>query len=130
MEAGEGAPGAWVACGVGVNVAHTPPDAGQAAISLAELRGDPSVTADLALESLRERFAARLAEARRGFDAVLDAWLARADGLGETVAVSVGEARIEGVLEGLESDGALRLRLPGGETRVIRAGDVSLVKER
>ena len=35
-------------------------------------------------------------------------------------------ARVDGTFDGLEPDGALRLRLADGSARVIHAGDVTL----
>lgn len=130
VEAGNSVHGAWIACGIGMNVSFAPDNAGQAATSLADLRGDASVTPDIALESLRPSFADRLAEARMDFSSTLEAWIKSAEGVGQTVSVTVGDNHVQGIFEGLEPDGALSLRLPDGQSRVIRAGDVSLVKER
>jgi BirA family biotin operon repressor/biotin-[acetyl-CoA-carboxylase] ligase len=59
-----------------------------------------------------------------GFEAVARAWTARAQGLGKTCVARLGAETLEGVAEGLEGDGALRLRLASGELRRITAGDV------
>ena len=57
----------WVAAGIGINVASTPDGAGQSATSIASLRTDAVVTADMVLEALRTAFSERLSEARAGF---------------------------------------------------------------
>ena len=55
------------------------------------------------------------------------AWLARAHPLGSQINVhSTGEERVSGRFDGLEPDGALRLRLDDGLIRILRAGDVEL----
>ncbi len=59
-----------------------------------------------------------------GFPAIADAWTARAHGLGEHCVARLGTETVEGVAEGLDDDGALRLRLPDGRLRRITAGDV------
>jgi len=55
------------------------------------------------------------------------AWLARAHAAGSELNVHVSESdRVSGQFEGIEADGALRLRLPDGSVRAIHAGDVDL----
>ena len=56
--------------------------------------------------------------------AITKAWTARAWGLGEPCAARLGTETVAGVAEGLDDDGALRLRLPDGGIRRITAGDV------
>jgi BirA family biotin operon repressor/biotin-[acetyl-CoA-carboxylase] ligase len=53
----------------------------------------------------------------------LHVWRARAWGLGRRVAVG----GVEGVAEGVEDDGALRIRTDDGARISVRAGDVSLI---
>ena len=50
-------------------------------------------------------------------------WLAAAHPLGTALATTDGE----GLFDGLDESGALRLRLAGGGLRVIHAGDVFLI---
>jgi BirA family biotin operon repressor/biotin-[acetyl-CoA-carboxylase] ligase len=55
------------------------------------------------------------------------AWLARAHAVGTALTVHGNDgAVIEGRFHGLDSDGALQLRLADGELRTVHAGDVSL----
>lgn len=59
-------------------------------------------------------------------EAFAQAWLARAHPLGTHLTVHGGGGdRISGIFDGIESDGALRLRR-NGDVDVIRAGDVEL----
>ncbi|MGZ6011171.1 MAG: biotin--[acetyl-CoA-carboxylase] ligase, partial [Caulobacteraceae bacterium] len=52
------------------------------------------------------------------------AWLACAEGLGGPSTARLERETVTGVAESLDADGALLLRLPGGELRRITAGDV------
>jgi BirA family biotin operon repressor/biotin-[acetyl-CoA-carboxylase] ligase len=117
----------WVAAGIGINVMHAPEGAGQRATSISTLRGDAVVTADMVLEALRKAFAERLIQARAAFDGLRRDWLARAEGLGETIRVTASGAPVEGVFEDMDAFGALILRLPDGSRQTIRAGDVDLI---
>ncbi len=55
------------------------------------------------------------------------AWIARAHPLGTQLTVhSTAQEIIAGQFDGLELDGALRLRRPDGSLEIIRAGDVML----
>jgi BirA family transcriptional regulator, biotin operon repressor / biotin---[acetyl-CoA-carboxylase] ligase len=127
IETGGSGAQTWVATGIGINVLHAPDGAGQSATSIAALRGDTVVTADMVLESLRNAFANRLSTARGGFAKLRDQWLQRAEGLGTQIRVTAAGVPIEGTFEDLDEHGALVLRLPDGSRQIIRAGDVSLV---
>jgi BirA family biotin operon repressor/biotin-[acetyl-CoA-carboxylase] ligase len=113
-----------VVIGTGINVAVAPP-AGATSFAAASLRdcGDardgPAV-----LQAYLAALAARLAQWREGFTGTRADWLARAAWLGETVAVSQGDQRIEGRFAGLDADGALLLEPPGGPARRIVSGEV------
>ena len=54
----------------------------------------------------------------------IKAWTARAYGLGEPCTARLGHETVQGIAEGLDNDGALRLRLADGTIRCISAGDV------
>lgn len=63
----------------------------------------------------------------RNFEAVREAWLARAQGLGGPITVRLPGEVIEGDFVSLDADGALTLRTPAGgrdTLRRITAGDV------
>ena len=116
----------WIAAGIGINVLALPENVGQPATSLLELGMRPDVSVEAALATLRETFAARLAQARAGFGDIRQTWLERAEALGETVHIRAGDVEIHGIFENLEPDGALVLRLPDGSRRSIRAGEVEI----
>jgi len=115
----------WLAVGIGVNLAHAPENLERPATSFAEhMVGKPPEPL-AALEVLADRFEAwRQAWATQGFAAVAAGWTARALGLGEACEARLPNRTVRGVAEGMDPDGALRLRLPDGGLERITAGDV------
>jgi BirA family transcriptional regulator, biotin operon repressor / biotin---[acetyl-CoA-carboxylase] ligase len=115
----------WLATGIGVNLAHAPDGTERPATSFAAHGAAPPPTPAQALDRLSEVFAGWLnAWEQRGFSAIAEAWTVRAHGLGEPCVARLGSETVEGVAEGLDVDGALRLRLADGQIRRITAGDV------
>ncbi len=127
IETGGEGEGFWVAAGMGINVVSVPEGAGQKATSLHDQRGDAVVSAPDVLFVLRETFASRLSQARKGFQQLRLDWLGVAEGLGQTIRVSMAGSAVEGVFEDMGPDGSLILRLPDGQRQTIRAGDVDLI---
>lgn len=115
----------WLAVGIGVNLANAPTDVDRPAAAFAEhMNGPPPSPAD-ALEILASAFERwRKAWTTRGFAAIAEGWTARAMGLGEPCEARLPNRTLSGVAEGLDLDGALRLRLPDGGLERITAGDV------
>jgi BirA family transcriptional regulator, biotin operon repressor / biotin---[acetyl-CoA-carboxylase] ligase len=115
--------GDWVVIGFGVNVARHPDLTDRPATSLALLTTrapEPPVL----LEMLSEAFARWVGRWRtHGTEPVARAWLERSHPLGTPLATPGGV----GLFDGLEPDGALRLRLADGTLRVVNAGDVFLI---
>ena len=116
-----------VVIGIGVNLVHYPQDGVRAATSLAA-EGRLHPTADVFVADLAQSFAKALAAWRESLDSTRSAWLAAAHPLGTPLAThdSAGEPLI-GAFDGLEADGACRLRLAHGGIRLIHAGDLFLV---
>jgi BirA family biotin operon repressor/biotin-[acetyl-CoA-carboxylase] ligase len=117
--------GLWLAVGVGVNLARKPIDSERPATSIATYREVPPphpAEAAAVLASAFERWSRTWTTL--GFPAIADAWTARAHGLGEACTARLGNETVEGIAEGLDNDGALRLRLDDGRVRRITAGDV------
>lgn len=120
--------GTWAAVGVGLNLSTYPEAVERPATALAahlseDFRRAPSP--DEALALLAETFDATFALwLKDGFAPIHKAWLARAQGLGGPCTARLERDSVSGVAEGLDADGALLLRLPGGELRRITAGDV------
>ena len=109
-----------VVIGFGVNLAHSPEALERPATSLAALAGT-APEPDPFLQILARNLPRWLARWRQeGLAPVRAAWLAAAHPIGTALTTPDGE----GLFDGLEADGALRLRLADGSLRTIRAGDV------
>jgi BirA family transcriptional regulator, biotin operon repressor / biotin---[acetyl-CoA-carboxylase] ligase len=112
-----------VVAGFGINLAHVPESLDRSATSLADLSGsapDPEAF----LERLSESFSRWLARWRRnGLAPIRTQWLSAAHPIGTALSTPEGD----GLFDGLDETGALRLRLADGSTRVIHAGDVFLI---
>ena len=112
-----------VVIGIGVNLVAAP-----------ELPDRPTATlADKVVAIDRDHFAGALGIAmidalwtwrQEGVASIVRAWLPLAHPLGTPLRVS--EQGIDGTFDGLAEDGALRLRVAGGETMLVHAGDVEL----
>lgn len=119
--------GLWLAVGIGVNLAEAPPrdQVERLAAALADIPGFvPPAPADF-LAALAGRFESwRQTWIRDGFAPVGEAWTRMAEGLGGPCTARLPDRTFSGTAEALESDGALRLRLDGGEIVRVTAGDV------
>lgn len=118
--AGEAAP--VVVAGMGVNITNSPTGTDYPATCLAALGVE--LTADALLQAFLLRFAADYAGWQEaGFAALRERWLARAQGLGETVRVRVGQSLVEGRLASLDPAGRLVLETARGR-RLLDAGEL------
>ena len=110
--------------GIGVNLAQAPRIDGRETIALADLV--PTPDRDLFAGALAMSFATELARWRNyGLDPLARRWQAAAHPSGTPLTVvPPGEPPLTGTFDGLTDDGALRLRLADGESRVMHAGDV------
>ena len=119
-----------VVVGFGINIAAAPDIPGRSVICLHDAGGPSSLTADMLITSIAAIFADRLALWRGGGLATLLArWCDHAHMQGSELAVTLANGEmIHGQFDGLEADGALRLRAGGGQTVVVTAGDVELVR--
>jgi len=125
VESGAAAGGLWVAVGMGVNLATPPAASERPATAFAEHMTAPPPKPTEALATLVERFAVwRALWERSGFAPIAEAWTSRAHGLGERCVARLPAETVEGVAEGLDATGALRLRTVDGKVRLITAGDV------
>ena len=117
--------GLWLAMGIGVNLATPPLAAERPATTFADHMRSPPPSPSEALGKLAECFDNWMALwTRLGFDPIAEAWTARAHGLGQPCTARLAGETVAGVAEGLDADGALRLRTPNGAIRRITAGDV------
>ena len=127
VESGPAAAGGlWVAVGIGVNLAHAPRGLAPPTLPPTYLgEHGPTPTPANAMVVLSEAFERwRAIWEGEGFAVIAAAWTARAHGLGQRCVARLPNETIEGLAEGLDADGALRLRTPGGVVRRITAGDV------
>jgi BirA family biotin operon repressor/biotin-[acetyl-CoA-carboxylase] ligase len=120
-----GPEGTWLAIGCGVNLARAPTDANRPVTTFADHMSARPPTPRQALEGLAEAMTHwREVWEMGGFAPIAAAWSARAYGLGEPCVAHLTGESLRGVAEGLDLDGALRLRLENGSLRRITAGDV------
>lgn len=115
-----------VVVGVGLNLAHHPDLPDRPATSLAA-HGLTVTPADLA-DTLAGAFARWLQTWRgQGVAPVRARWLERAHAEGAALTARLPDGSVlPGLFAGLDADGALRLRLADGSTRVIHAADILL----
>lgn len=117
-----------VVIGFGVNLAGHPEDVERPATSLSAISGSAPDPAAF-LEDLASAFARWLGRWRsEGLAPIRHRWLDAAHSAGTPLSTSLaGGERVEGLFEGLDESGALRLRLADGSLHVIHAGDVFLI---
>ena len=117
--------GLWVAVGCGVNLARAPTDLNRPVTSFAEHMLTSPPKPRVALDILAAAFDRwRAVWEARGFAPIAEAWTRRAYGLGQDCVAHLPLETVRGIAEGLDPDGALRLRLEDGAVRRITAGDV------
>ena len=124
--------GLAVVLGVGINLRsfNFPPDIAEVATSIeAETlqRTDPN--------SVLEKFTTRFSEVygelsgSNGSVKILELWTTRSSyESGKEVQVKLENEAFEGTTEGLEPNGALRVRLENGELRIVTAGDIKKLR--
>lgn len=118
--------GASVVVGIGVNLAKAPPVSDRQTRTLAEY--GPAPDRDAFAADLAAQFDLELGRWRQyGLEPIINRWTAAAHPVGSELTVHEPSGKsVSGTFEGLEADGALRLRLADGTARVIHAGDVLL----
>ncbi len=115
----------WLAVGIGVNLAHAPQDVERPATAFADHMSGPPPQPRATLEVLATAFERwRGAWATQGFPPIAAGWSVRATGIGQRCEARLPNRTLAGVAEGLDPDGALRLRLDDGGLERITAGDV------
>lgn len=118
-----------IVVGIGVNLAAAPelPDRRTVALSAY----GPAPDRDIFAAALAASFDRELERWRTyGLEPLVRRWESVAHAHGTSLRVHPpGEEPIDGAFAGLTEAGALRLRLAGGEERVIHAGDVMLANE-
>jgi BirA family transcriptional regulator, biotin operon repressor / biotin---[acetyl-CoA-carboxylase] ligase len=124
VEAEQVAAGLAVVVGIGTNIVGAPTGTPTPAISLNALG------VVISAEDLFAALSDSWAEYRgiwhdgRGFPEIRKAWLGRAAGLGQSVAISSGNAIIEGTFDTIDEQGCMVVRTTEGRLVPITAGDV------
>lgn len=116
-----------VVIGFGVNLAHHPdlPDRPTTSLAAHGTIVDPAIFVEVLAESVARWIARWRGE---GLAPVRARWLDRAHPKGTALTARLPDGtREDGLFDGLDANGALILRLAGGETRVIHAADVFLI---
>jgi BirA family transcriptional regulator, biotin operon repressor / biotin---[acetyl-CoA-carboxylase] ligase len=119
-----------VVIGLGVNLAHHPEGIDRIATSLAVILGhapDPEAF----LVTLAESFARWLYRWRsEGLPPVRARWLEKAHPIGAPLTARLPDGNsLDGLFDGLDATGALRLRLADGQVHVIHAADIFLIRD-
>jgi BirA family transcriptional regulator, biotin operon repressor / biotin---[acetyl-CoA-carboxylase] ligase len=131
IETGTSGAGAYAVLGIGLNVnGSLEGDAELAPIAttLATATGHAIAREDLAvalIQRLDDHYRALNTGGATARAALRAAWRARLVTLGRAVRITQGDTVLTGVAEDVDADGALLLRLPSGERRIILWGDVS-----
>ena len=122
----ESLPGAGLAVvvGIGTNVVAAPEGTPTPATSLAAL--GIQVSAEDVFIALSDAWAEFRAiwDHGRGFAEIRKAWLDRAAGLGQAVAIKSGHGIIEGVFDTIDEQGCMIVRTSAGNRIAVSAGDV------
>ncbi len=131
VETGAG-PAAIIGIGINLRKGAVSEDLKDFAISIEEETGRPAEVEELVAElirSLRERYPL-LANAP-GREHILREWSVNSSyAFDRKVRVALESENFEGTTRGLESDGALRVEDAGGKIRVVRAGDVTVLRAK
>jgi BirA family transcriptional regulator, biotin operon repressor / biotin---[acetyl-CoA-carboxylase] ligase len=115
----------WLAVGIGINLAEAPQDVERPATAFAEHMAGPPPKPQDALEILATHFERwRDRWEREGFTPIAEGWTRHAQGLGGPCEARLPNRTHRGIAEGLDPDGALRLRRDDGSILRITAGDV------
>ena len=116
-----------VVLGFGVNLVEAPRGLERPTTSVAAHA--PAPDPQLFAETLAESFARWLSRWRgEGLGVIRDRWIERAHPLGTALTARLSDGTsVDGLFGGLDTTGALMLRLADGSTRVIHAADVFLL---
>ncbi len=124
----ESFPPAFAVIGIGINVniwpEEIPPDLREILGSLSQTLGRP-IPRLAVLKGLLRAFASLYLEWNAGARLV-ERWAAALIMLGRPVRVLTPEGACEGIAEGVDEGGGLRVRLPDGREQRFHAGEVSL----
>ena len=124
--------GRAVVVGVGINLTSSAfsPELYEVATSVEDATGKRPDTA-VVLETFTSKLKTHYQQLRLpgGSESIVGEWCARSSYTkGKRIRVTENRETFAGITCGLEPDGALRVETEGGELRIVRAGDVSVVR--
>jgi BirA family biotin operon repressor/biotin-[acetyl-CoA-carboxylase] ligase len=113
-----------VVVGIGTNVVAAPEGTPTPATSLAAL--GVNIGADELFGALSDSWAEfrGIWDDGRGFGEIRRLWLERAAGLGQPVAIKMGDTSLEGTFDTIDEAGCMIVRTPDGKRVPISSGDV------
>lgn len=126
---GEAAGPSLVVLGVGINGQIDARDAGhidQAWVDLYSVTGDPVDRNRLAAQVIRRLWSMFEVFSAEGFAPFRDTWERHHLYAGKHVCLRQGDTEVNGIVEGVDENGALWLRDAGGLRRSFRSGDISI----
>lgn len=113
-----------VVIGCGVNVAHFP-EAGLYPATCLNDQGSAATPQDLfARLVVSMDHTLKVWDQGRGLPAIREAWIDRAQGIGDPVTVNLPDRQIHGLFDGIDDEGRLMLAMPDGSRQMIASGDV------
>ena len=127
LESGNQNGQAWIAIGMGINLISSPEMVDYKATHLLQHIADKAsfTGTQPMITLLADRFEHwRKLYMNSGFSPIREAWLAKAQGIGEPAVARLPNQTIEGTALGLADDGALELKTKSGQVVKIHAGDV------
>lgn len=116
---GQGEAPAFLLAGIGVNIMHAPE--GAARVAAFAPTCDVNTLRGALLHAFDSWYGAWLTH---GFASVRARWLAQAYGVGQPVTARMADRRLEGVFDGIDSDGNLLMQEAGGGVRPVNSGDI------
>lgn len=120
---GDAASLAWLAVGIGINLAEAPTIAHYPATCVKDHAPPPNPEA--ALEALATAWERHFGTWKaQGFAPIREAWLARAAGIGDPIEVRLASETLRGTFTTIDAEGALELLLPDGQRKLVSAGEV------
>jgi BirA family transcriptional regulator, biotin operon repressor / biotin---[acetyl-CoA-carboxylase] ligase len=125
--------GLAVIVGIGINLksSNFPPEIAEIATSI-EAETNQTVIIETLLENLTRKFSeyCELLYGAEGAKKIRNEWMRRSSyTFGKNVKVALENETIYGTTRGIEDNGALRVELASGETRIIHAGDVEQLRQ-
>lgn len=107
-QSNDGSVVAWLVITTSINVAASPPGMEMSAISLHQAEGETRLDTATLLETWARQFMMQINDwSERGFEHILRLWKARADVLGASVNLQIGEALICGTVKDVNDHGEL-----------------------